>query len=307
VLNLDADLELAAEGRPYTPSRSVVAAMRVWRMHLASTLLGPRDILVDESSPSGSARGFVGRAFCPTPRALSMLERAGATTDAHPPVNVVRRVNGRAFCASLGETLPGAAFVTNEAEAHERLTSPPPAGFRAWRVKRAFGMAGRGQRVVMVEASTRAIRRADRDFVRAWLVHGGVRIEPDVVIEAEYALHGVLTRDGSLVLGTIVKQRCNPHGAWIGSERLAPAAIAVPFARAFEEEARRVARSLHEAGYFGPFGIDAFTYALGDDAASPRLRFNPRSEINARYSMGFAVGLGRDWRERVEPRALHFG
>ena len=46
--------------------------------------------------------------------------------------------------------------------------------------------------------------------------------------------------------------------------------------------------ALAGAGYFGPFGIDAYRYR--DRAGA--LRLQPRSEINARYSMGFAVGLG---------------
>jgi hypothetical protein len=53
-------------------------------------------------------------------------------------------------------------------------------------------------------------------------------------------------------------------------------------------EVERVATALHAAAYFGPFGIDAYEYRVGVE-----LRLNPRSEINARYSMGFAAsGLG---------------
>ena len=58
--------------------------------------------------------------------------------------------------------------------------------------------------------------------------------------------------------------------------------------RALEEEARRVAEALGKIGYFGPFNLDAFAWK-GDDGGR---RFNPRCEINARYSMGWAVGLG---------------
>jgi hypothetical protein len=39
--------------------------------------------------------------------------------------------------------------------------------------------------------------------------------------------------------------------------------------------------------YFGPFGVDAYTYRARDG----RLGLQPRSEINARYSMGFAAGF----------------
>jgi hypothetical protein len=42
-----------------------------------------------------------------------------------------------------------------------------------------------------------------------------------------------------------------------------------------------VAEVLRDAGYFGPFGIDAYRWR---DGATQY--FNPRSEINARYSMG---------------------
>jgi hypothetical protein len=53
------------------------------------------------------------------------------------------------------------------------------------------------------------------------------------------------------------------------------------FARDLETETQRVGARLHAAGYFGPFGVDAFIYEGG---------FQPRSEINARFSMGFPVG-----------------
>ena len=76
VLNLDADLELAA-AQAYTPKRTVREAMQPFVALLASSLLAPEDVLVDESSEPLSARGLVGRAFCPTPRALAVLRRAG--------------------------------------------------------------------------------------------------------------------------------------------------------------------------------------------------------------------------------------
>jgi hypothetical protein len=58
-----------------------------------------------------------------------------------------------------------------------------------------------------------------------------------------------------------------------------------------------VAQALLEAGYFGPFGIDAFRWV---DRAGVE-RFNPRCEINARYSMGWAVGMGSR-RPDLDPR-----
>jgi hypothetical protein len=48
-----------------------------------------------------------------------------------------------------------------------------------------------------------------------------------------------------------------------------------------------VAVALFMAGYHGPFGIDAFAW---QDAQGTR-RFQPLSEINARFSMGFGFGM----------------
>lgn len=287
VLNLDADLELAPRGDPgpqsYTPKQSVRDAMASFVPVLARALLGPEDVLVDESSAPLLARGLTGRAFCPTPRALAILRRAGAEPEPAPSVEVLRRVNSRAFASSLGVTLPGGAFVTSLVEARIQLESAPPLG-EAWRVKRAFGMTGRGQRVVAAKLPS----EADLAFVRAGMVEGGVQIEPNVAIAREYAIHGMLAEDGSCRLGAIVEQRCDARGAWLSTAPLSALTDEdSEMSARLLEEAKRVAAALAQAGYFGPFGIDAYSYRGPMNAIHLQLR----SEINARYSMGFAVGL----------------
>jgi hypothetical protein len=193
-------------------------------------------------------------------------------------------VNTRAFAAGLGATLPGAAFVTDLVAAEAAIARKPDVG-DAWRIKYAFGMAGRNQRVV---APGRAAG-ADRAFVERGVASGGVQIEPNVPIDTEYAVHGILSAEGVLRLGVLVRQRCDARGTWLATERSDPRdAAARDVAPAMVDEARRVAAALGAAGYFGPFGIDAYTYR---DRGGARC-FQPRSEINARYSMGFAVGFG---------------
>ncbi len=283
VLNLDADLELGA-GPEYEPTTSVRRAMRAPVAALARSLLRSEDALVDEARPAHDARGLLGRAFCPTPRALALLRRAGAHPEAHPPVEVLRRVNSRAFAAELGTTLPDAAFVTDFDVARTMLRDEP-AMSSTWRVKHAFGMAGRNQRVIVPGAL------GDRDaaFVKAGLAQGGAQIEPNIAIEAEYAVHGLIAEDGSSRLGELVRQRCDPRGAWTTTERIAHARGALGnLSDRLANEAGRVARALIGAGFFGPFGVDAYTYR---DREGVR-RLQPRSEINARYSMGFATGFG---------------
>ncbi len=277
VLNLDADFELA-HGAGYTPTASVARATATFAERLRALLVGEHDVVVDASSPEGSAAGFTGRAFCPTPRAIGMLVRAGAEPEPHPSFDVLRRVASRAFSASLGQTMPKAAFVTRLDEARAMLRGDPAPG-DGWRIKRAYGMAGRGHRVVH-----RAPRDEDVAFLASWIAEGGAQIEPNVRIVEEYALHGVVSQDGSVRLGALTRQRTDASGSWTGSERADDAEVAEALAR----EASQAAEALARAGYFGPFGVDAFTYE-GEHGVVLRAR----SEINARYSMGFAVGFGR--------------
>jgi len=281
ILNLDADVELAAGDR-YAPTRAVAEATKKHAARLVGSLVAAEDLLVDDATPAGAARGFVGRAFCPTPRALALLARAGASPEPHPSMAVLRAVNSRGFAASLGATMPGSAFVRALDVALAHLATPPPVG-RGWRMKRAFGMAGRGQRLAADKPSD-----ADVTFLAAGIAEGGVEIQPNVAILEEYAIHGVLAASGVTTFGALVRQKCDARGAWLATERVVDTAALGDIAARLADEARRVAAALTMAGYFGPFGIDAYTYA--DAGGAPVLQ--PRSEINARYSMGFAVGFG---------------
>lgn len=276
VLNLDADLELAVTA--WTPPAAVREAVARHAPVVAAALLEGGDLVVDDATPPGAARGLPGRAFSPTPRAIACLRRAGAEPEPHPPVEVLRRVSSRAFAAELGQTLEGAAFVRDAEAARGVLAEAPPIA-RAWRVKPAFGMSGRGQRVI----APGALGRADEAFVSAAVLRGGAQIEPNVAIAAELAIHGMIDEGGGLALGRLVAQRCDARGAWLSTEPAHDPEIEA----SLREEAARVAAALFAAGYFGPFGIDAFTY-VGPRGA-PILR--ARSEINARYTMGFGVGL----------------
>lgn len=279
VLNLDADHELAA-GASYAPRASVLAATRAHAARLAETLLAPGDVLVDDATPPGAARGRVGRAFSPTPRALALLRRAGAEPAPHPPVAVLRAAASRALSAELGQTLPGARFLRSVDEVARVLAEAPPIG-EGWRLKRAFGMAGRDHRLVRAGAAT----DADLAFARAAIAEDGVQVEPNVRILRELSMHGYVSPGGDLRLGALVEVTCDRRGAFVGAARIAdpPADLRAPI----EAEARRAARSLEELGYFGPLGVDAFVYA----APEPTLR--ARSEVNARYTMAWGIGLAR--------------
>ena len=126
-----------------------------------------------------------GRAWCPTPRALRRLEKAGAIPVPAPDFAVLRRVNHRRFSAELGQTLPGACFVATLAELTAVVAGESPSG--QWLLKRPFGFAGRGRRRV-------ARGRLDATalgWVQASLRTGeGLQVEPWVERIADYGLHG---------------------------------------------------------------------------------------------------------------------
>lgn len=262
ILNLDSDYELA-QGSSYQPRRVVVEAMKAHVERLAGRLLGPDDVLVTNGV---RAAGMIGRAWSPTPRALAALERAGATPASHPTQDTLRRVTSRAFAASLGQTLQNATFVGTYEDAVAAIARPG-----TWRLKRAFGMAGREHRIVKSGAAS----DADLGFVRASIAEGGVQIEPQLEIVRELAIHGYIEEDGTARLGPLFEQRTDSRGAWIES-------IETPDIAAIRQEGERSARALHAAGYFGPFGQDAFEHVNG---------LQTRSELNARYTMGYPRDL----------------
>jgi hypothetical protein len=279
LLNFDADDELA---RPvgHTPSASVVVRFAPLVERIGLVPAG--DVVIEEWSATWQppAGAFEGRAFCPTPRALRVLAKAGARLPGEPSLDVLRRVNHRAFSAQLGTCLPLARYVWTRDELLATLAS----GDGPWLLKRPFGFAGRGRQRLRSSELDASVE----PFVRASLETGeGLEVEPFVHRTLDVGLHGFVAPAGTVTMGEPTLQILDESGAWIEST-LARGELPASQQSLLCDEGRRVARALLEAGYFGPFGIDGFRWEDGTGAA----QFNPRSEINARYSMGWAVGMG---------------
>lgn len=268
VLNLDAEEELEDPS-----ARTSTAAVRARISSLVPRLvdLVAGGCIVDDGVRADGARGL---AWCATPSALGRLRAAGALPAPMPSFEIVRRVNHRRFSFDLGPTLPGETWATSVDDVRRAC-----AAGGEWLLKAGYGFAGRG-RVVLSGAPTEA------DLARvARLVGGaGAQLEPLVRRRADYAMHGWLAPNGDLTRGALTRQQCDDRGAWLGTERHDETDIAVPL----WDELERVGHALHAAGYFGPFGIDAFAWETKDGTAALRRR----SEINARYSMGWAIGMG---------------
>jgi hypothetical protein len=193
---------------------------------------------------------------------------------------VLRRVNHRRFAADLGQTLPGARYVTNIDELASVVASESPTG--QWLCKRPLSFAGRGRR----KLARGALEPAAESWARASFRGGeGLQVEPWVDITSDVALHGFIDRAGNVTLGTATSQICDAQGAWRGSR--AGTDLDAAEQHELRDSASLVGRALAQAGYFGPFGVDAFRWR-----ENKQIRFNARSEINARYSMGWAIGMG---------------
>ena len=101
------------------------------------------------------------------------------------------------------------------------------------------------------------------------------------------AIHGFIDRGGALTRGEPTIAEVSGGGSFLGSRR-DRGELSEAERRALVNEAERVGSALCASGYFGPFGVDAFRFRDADG----RDAFLPRCEINARYTMGWAAGMG---------------
>jgi len=263
VLNLDADQELAI-GPGYSPPKASAAQLAVHARALAETLPAD-DVWVDgEDEPAGLA----GACWCPTPRALARLTEVGASIPDAPTFDVLRQVNGRAFSHGL-LALEGERRLEDPASARALLAGG------SWIVHREHTFAGRGHRFIEGPPS-----EAELAWVDKGLTLGPLFAAPRLPIALEVGLHGRLSESG-VERGIVTVQQVEGT-QWRRSVR-APDALSASETRALDEAFERVAAALRAAGYWGPFGIDAFRHGDG---------FHPLSELNARYSMGYVVGMG---------------
>lgn len=282
VLNLDAEDELAHVGA-HTPTAALTARVVALVPTLrACGLIAADDVVVWPGAEAGHR--LEGRAWCPTRWALAQLERAGAKVPRAPSMEVLLRVNHRRFANALGQALPGAGFAENATELEALLSRGADVSVeKCWVLKRPLGYAGRGRR--KISANERV--PADDAWIEASLRAGGVQVEPWVQRELDVGLHGFVDEAGVLTSGRPTLQEIDAQGTWRATRIAAPDALSTDELQLLQRTLEQTAHALHDAGYFGPFGIDAFRWRAPDGT----LAFQPRCELNARYSMGWALGV----------------
>ena len=276
VLNLDAELELVRLNFEYVPRVKLLAQLAE-HGRASRALLGPNDVLIE---PGGHyPAGLVGRAWCPTPRALAALRAAGVTPEPHPDALTLRRVNHRLFAHELGGGLPEQQYFSERAPLEALLRRAE----RRWLCKRPLAFAGRGQMRFYGP-----ITEKQWSWLDVSLAQDGLIVEPLVSPELEVSVHGFIRQSGQFELGRICVQEVSERGVFRGLRLAERGELSADESESLERQGVRVAEALRGAGYFGPFGIDAYRYELDG-----RRGFCALGEINARYTMGFVVGFPR--------------
>lgn len=277
VLNLAAELELERPSAWHVGARVQQHLDRF--VPVAAQLLGPEDhMLTPHQTLPERLLGAPGRAFCPTPSALRALRTAGATPEVAPSLEILQAANHRRFGLALGAGVRGARFIVDEAELRSTLDER---NVPLWLFKKPFGFSGKGQRRIRQQLSA-----DDERWLTAALAHGGVWAEPWVTIEREFAAHGYVNETGQWIIGNVCVQQVDAYRSWQRSTLATPAEVAQFGLNRVLGAAERVASALAAHGYFGPFGVDAFAWRDTNG-----LTLNALSEINARYSMGWASGM----------------
>ena len=93
---------------------------------------------------------------------------------------------------------------------------------------------------------------------------------------------------GEVVISAPCFQATTPTGAWLRTEPAQRGQVARNDDLRLEQACATAGAALARAGYFGPFGIDAFRHRTPGKAGTDVL--NPLSEINARLTMDWVTG-----------------
>jgi hypothetical protein len=201
-------------------------------------------------------------------------------------VEVLRRANRKDWIQALAPASLERKFITPEDDWRQLLRQTRAAD-GAWRLKRAYGFAGRGQRRFPAEPSADDLR-----WLRESLAKGGVLREADVRIVDEFSLHGYVDAE-ELIMGRPVQFFSDRFGA-PESFRMARGMAAV-HRQELSHAAARVAEQLRSFGYHGPFGIDAFTWH-----EATHVQLNAVSDVNARFTLAWSLGMSEERARALE-------
>jgi len=195
-----------------------------------------------------------------------------------PSPAVVAAVHHRAFylqiAKEIGCALPGARMVESLPDLDRILREAPP----AWVVKAPLSASGRSRYIK--RGSDFADPKARRTIERLFERHGPLLFEPWMDRTADFGVSALLGPELRIV--GIHGQKIDRKGQFAEID-LHPALSPQDRVRLLET-VEAVAEKLRNAGYVGPFGIDAWRYRTEAGTI-----LNPLGEINARMTFGLVA------------------
>ncbi len=280
LLNFDAEYELEGGAR-YVASQAMRTRLLELEKNFRSSI-ATDDLMwsyaIENSAPRLDHEHEI-RLWCATEQAQAAARNLlAAETLPLPAGDIVRAVNHRRFAWELCQHLspnemPNALWVDELSPLQSIVGCLEQQRGQTWVAKRAFAVAGRGQRKLRDGLSPE-----DLAWIDASRANGFV-LEPLREIDKEFSTHGWIAEDGRVILGRM--SVCEgTHGAFASSRIAVSTDLSFHQRQKLGEVAHQVGSALFARGYFGPYGVDAYL-------ASGRSRLRTLSEINARFCMGW--------------------
>ncbi|MFT4649678.1 MAG: hypothetical protein ACI9X4_002919 [Glaciecola sp.] len=285
VLNLDAEEEYA-RGRGYTPKQRIHKIARQQARALTGTLIQPGDLIIDarnKSENKGIAKGLRGLAWSPTPWAQTHLHDANAKVPQPPAFQILQDVNNKLFSQAVETSAPRLKkHVERSVDGilHTLGNSPE----KAWFLRRPFGVAGRGRVLMQGEPQSNKELR----WLMASIETAPMVMEQNVHVLLEVSTCGWIGAKGEVQWAEPCFQEVDKNGSWVKTLPCPEGKLTDLEREHLQTAAQDSANALIEAGYWGPFSVDAFEYESGDGEET----WNTLGEINARFTMGWATAFG---------------
>jgi hypothetical protein len=214
----------------------------------------------------------------------------------HPPLEVLRRVNGRRFAAQLEDEIFGVREVVgvfDSADELEAWLTSHRDDDTGWILKSEHGNAGLGNR----RLRSCALDRPDREWLRRQLAEDAwMLVERWRRRVLDIAAAFTIDRDGGMDGLELYEVVNTADGAYIGSLFDRASESIEAWRCALMDLSSKVSTRLAENGYLGPVCLDAFVWL---DEGERRLR--PLADLNARLQVSAPMlRLWQSWgREQV--------
>lgn len=222
------------------------------------------------------------------------VNRSYTQPAAHPPLDIVKRVNGRQFAAELerelfeSDEIVGIFDGPDEIEAC--ISSRPPE--KGWLLKSEHGNAGLGNR----RLRSSKLSQSDRVVMHRLLAEDAcVLVEKWRNRVLDIATVFELDRGGTVSDLYAYEVVNTADGAYIGSIFDHASEILDPWLPAVTDVALQVAERLTKEGNFGPVCLDHFVWTEGSGR-----RLRPLVDLNARLQVSAPIlRLWRSWGPEV--------